>query len=76
MSDTDILVEILGAPQPCKQLFFVNSVRLFKHVHLMVRLCHYQANGRIKVMIGLGFKLSYGPIPGHASENGLGSRVF
>ena len=32
-----------------------------KHVHLMVRLCHYQANGQIKVMIGLGFKLSYGP---------------
>lgn len=45
-----------------------------KHVHLMVRLCHYQANGQIKVMIGLGFKLSYGPIPGHAFETGSRDR--
>ena len=35
----------------------------------MVRLCHFQANGRIRVMIGFGFKLSYGlsngVLPGH-----------
>ena len=47
-----------------------------KHVHLMVRLCHYQANGQIKVMIGLGFKLSYGPISGHALETGSRSRFL
>ena len=47
-----------------------------KHVHLMVRLCHYQANGQIKVMIGLGFKQSYGPIPGHAIETGSRSRFL